>query len=508
MPANGTADGANGDWSALLRSAADPIADLNADYLHHNCIVPLRTAGAVVYIGTWNRDLALSTSDDMRSLFVRCPQFVDVAEDEARSAIQRLYGSEAITTESLIADLLDGTNLAQRSDGPIDNLRSLANEPPVVRLVNLFLLEALQDRASDVHLEATASGMAVRYRIDGVLQDAPTPPAHLRAAIVSRLKIMAELDIAETRTPQDGRVRLVLQDRDVDVRVSTVPTMHGESIVLRLLDRGKGVVGLDSLGMSPQVRQQFEEVIGRPHGIVLVTGPTGSGKTTTLYSAVDRICTGRQKILTVEDPVEYELPGINQIPVNPKVGLTFASALRALVRQDPDVMLVGEIRDSETAEIATQAALTGHLVLSTLHTNDAPGAITRLVDLGVPEYLVAGVVEAVLAQRLVRRLCLECRHRVPAPPAFARTIGTPDLEHVWEGRGCSACRNTGFHGRTGIYEFLPMTPAIRDLVGRNPPLSELRQAARAEGMTTLREDGSRHVVEGTTTHGEILRVTV
>jgi type II secretory ATPase GspE/PulE/Tfp pilus assembly ATPase PilB-like protein len=227
-----------------------------------------------------------------------------------------------------------------------------------------------------------------------------------------------------------------------------------------------------------------------------------------LYSAVDRICTGRQKILTVEDPVEYELPGINQIPVNPKVGLTFASALRALVRQDPDVMLVGEIRDSETAEIATQAALTGHLVLSTLHTNDAPGAITRLVDLGVPEYLVAGVVEAVLAQRLVRRLCLECRHRVPAPPAFARTIGTPDLEHVWEGRGCSACRNTGFHGRTGIYEFLPMTPAIRDLVGRNPPLSELRQAARAEGMTTLREDGSRHVVEGTTTHGEILRVTV
>ena len=294
---------------------------------------------------------------------------------------------------------------------PLDDLLHLANEAPVVRLVNLLLIEALDARASDVHLESYQDGLRVRYRVDGVLQPAPSPPVHLTAAIISRLKIMAELDIAERRLPQDGRIRLRLQNRQVDVRVSTVPTLRGESVVLRLLDKERGRISLAELGMAADTLELFTEVVSRPHGIVLVTGPTGSGKTTTLYGAIEMIRTGREKILTVEDPVEYELAGVPQVPVNEKVGVTFAAALRSLLRQDPDIILVGEIRDAETAQIATQAALTGHLVLSTLHTNDAPTALTRLLDLDVAAYLVASTVDAVLAQRLVRVICANCKTR-------------------------------------------------------------------------------------------------
>ena len=305
---------------------------------------------------------------------------------------------------------------------PLDDLLHLANEAPVVRLVNLLLIEALDARASDVHLEGYEDGLRVRYRVDGVLQNAPSPPPHLTAAIISRLKIMAELDIAERRLPQDGRIRLRLQNRQVDVRVSTVPTLRGESVVLRLLDKERGRISLLELGMAADTLELFTEVVSRPHGIVLVTGPTGSGKTTTLYAAVEMIRTGREKILTVEDPVEYELAGVPQVPVNEKVGMTFAGALRALLRQDPDIILVGEIRDAETAQIATQAALTGHLVLSTLHTNDAPTALTRLLDLDVAAYLVASTVDAVLAQRLVRVICPHCKTETRPDKAAARRI--------------------------------------------------------------------------------------
>jgi type II secretory ATPase GspE/PulE/Tfp pilus assembly ATPase PilB-like protein len=326
---------------------------------------------------------------------------------------------------------------------------------------------------------------------------------------VSRLKIMAELDIAERRVPQDGRIRLKLQNRQVDVRVSTLPTLHGESVVLRLLDKNRGRISLTELGMSESTLAQFSEAVTRPHGIVLATGPTGSGKTTTLYAAVELVRTGREKIITVEDPVEYQLAGVPQVPVNEKVGVTFATALRALLRQDPDVMLVGEIRDGETAEIATQAALTGHLVLSTLHTNDAPSALTRLIDLGVAPFLVSSTVEAVLAQRLLRQNCESCKTRLPATVNALRDLGpaAAQLDSVWRGAGCSECRGTGYRGRLGIYELLVMDDGLREELLKRRGAAELRALAVSAGMQTLRADGVRLVAAGLTTPEEVLRVT-
>jgi general secretion pathway protein E len=393
-------------------------------------------------------------------------------------------------------------------DIPLDDLLHLANEAPVVRLVNLLLIEALDARASDVHLEAYQDGLRVRYRVDGVLQNAPSPPVHLTAAIISRLKIMAELDIAERRLPQDGRIRLRLQNRQVDVRVSTVPTLRGESVVLRLLDKERGRISLAELGMAPDTLELFTEVVSRPHGIVLVTGPTGSGKTTTLYGAIEMIRTGREKILTVEDPVEYELAGVPQVPVNEKVGVTFAAALRSLLRQDPDIILVGEIRDAETAQIATQAALTGHLVLSTLHTNDAPTALTRLLDLDIAAYLVASTVDAVLAQRLVRVICASCKTETRPDKAAARRLDVEalGLTRVWKGTGCPECRGTGYRGRTGVYELLVMDNELRLEVQRRRGSEELRAMAVAKGMRTLLDDGIRAARAGVTTLDEVLRV--
>jgi general secretion pathway protein E len=331
----------------------------------------------------------------------------------------------------------------------------------------------------------------------------------MRPAIVSRIKIMADLDIAERRQPQDGRIRLRLQDRDVDVRVSTLPTLHGESVVLRLLDKESGRIGLESIGMAADTLRGFVDAISLSHGIVLATGPTGSGKTTTLYAAIDKIRTGREKILAVEDPVEYELPGVPQVQVNERSGVTFASALRALLRQDPDVMLVGEIRDAETAEIATHAALTGHLVLSTLHTNDAVTAIPRLIDLGVAPYLVTSTVEAVLAQRLVRRICEQCRLEVKPDAAKLAALGISASSAVtcWEGIGCDACRGTGYRGRSGIYELLRPSAAFRERALQSRDARELYALGVSEGMRTLREDGARQVMAGVTTVDEILRVT-
>lgn len=486
---------------ALVLEAERLSPELTAAYLEQHALLPLRREGRRLLIGTWRERVEEQALDDIRQLMDLDIELVRLDEQELRAAIRRLYADGGGSAQALIATLSSDTAADDR-EIPLDDLVSLANEAPVVRLVNLLLLEALEARASDVHIEGYARDLRVRYRVDGVLNDRPSPPTHLMPAVISRLKIMAELDIAERRLPQDGRIRLRLQDRQVDVRVSTLPTLHGESIVLRLLDTVSGRVTLDQLGMSDSTLARFAAVIARPHGIVLATGPTGSGKTTTLYAAIDRIRTGREKILTVEDPVEYELAGVPQVPVNENVGVTFATALRALLRQDPDVMFVGEIRDGETAEIATQAALTGHLVLSSLHTNDAPSALTRLLELGIAPYLVASTVDAILAQRLVRTVCRECREE------RALTGDDPTVPRTeWRGRGCERCYGTGYRGRTGIYELLVADDLLRAEVMRRGGAGDLRRIAVAGGMQTLYEDGLRQVRAGLTTLEEVLRVT-
>lgn len=489
---------------ALLADAKRISAELTAGYLEQHGLLPLRYEAGRLLVATWREHADEQALDDLRLLANADLDVIQAGEAEIRAAIQRVYADGERTAEALIATFArDGSTSDQ--DIPLDDLVSRANEAPVVRLVNLLLLEALEARASDIHIEGYARDLRVRYRVDGVLRDVPSPPVHLMPAVISRLKIMAELDIAERRLPQDGRIRLRLQDRQVDVRVSTLPTLHGESIVLRLLDAESGRVGLEQLGMSDATLRPFLDVIARPHGIVLATGPTGSGKTTTLYAAIDRIRTGREKILTVEDPVEYELVGVPQVPVNEKFGVTFGTALRALLRQDPDVMFVGEIRDGETAEIATQAALTGHLVLSTLHTNDAPSALTRLLELGIAPYLVASTVDAILAQRLVRTVCRGCREEFRLTNSSAADSLLPETE--WRGRGCAQCHGTGYRGRTGIYELLIADDLLRAEVMRRGGAGDLRRIATAGGMQSLYEDGLRQVRAGLTTLEEVLRVT-
>ncbi len=394
------------------------------------------------------------------------------------------------------------------TDDRTADVRELANQPPVIRFVNLLLREASDIRASDVHLEATRSGSSARFRVDGVLVEAPEPPRHLYHAVVSRLKTIAELDIAERRRPQDGRIHARLEDRDLDVRVSTVPTMHGESVVLRLLDRGGRAVTLDELGMPRSTLDGVRELVERPHGLMIVTGPTGSGKTTTLYAALQHRDAAAEKIVTVEDPVEYELSGVTQVPVVRQAGVTFASALRAILRQDPDVVMVGEMRDRETAEIAIQAAMTGHLVLSTLHTNDALGVIPRLLDLGVEDYLIGGTLEGVIAQRLVRRNCAVCAvEDLPDANRLASLAGRPvGRVRALRGAGCPECRGTGFRGRMGLFELVRVTDRLRAAISHRGTHDELRDAASVEGFTSMRQHGAQLVMEGLTTVDEVWRV--
>jgi general secretion pathway protein E len=512
--ADTAADGAEAsvavDLIDLLHAAQPLSRALTAEYLEYHGVMPIHAADGELVAATWLERVDAQALDDLRLVAGMRVRLVHMPEQDVRAAIRRVYSPDALTAEDVIAGMSDDVRPGLEGDAALDDLVSLANEAPVVKLVNLLLLEALEARASDVHLETYQGGLRVRYRIDGVLQDAAAPPRRLAAAVVSRLKIMAELDIAERRVPQDGRIRLRMRDRQIDVRVSTLPTLHGESVVLRLLDKERGRIELHELGMATDTESRFGDVISRPHGIVLSTGPTGSGKTTTLYAAIDRIRTGREKIVTVEDPVEYELAGVPQVPVNEKVGLTFANALRALLRQDPDIMLVGEIRDHETADIATHAALTGHLVLSTLHTNDAATALTRLVDLGIEKYLVASTVEAVLAQRLVRRICDRCTHLVPltSEQRAALAATAPDLTHAHAGAGCAACRNTGYRGRTGIYELLVMDDELRAALHDDASSGHLSRLAVRKGMRLLREDGIRLVRDGMTTVEEVVRVAL
>jgi general secretion pathway protein E len=503
----GASDAARLDELTELAGVQRLSRSLTADWLEQHGVLPLQLSGDAVRVGTWLDHVDVQALDDLRLMFGVDVEVEKHSEHDLKSAIRRVYAQDEVTAEGVIAGLGSERRMAQ-DEIPLDDLLHLANEAPVVRLVNLLLIEALEARASDVHLEAYYHELRVRYRVDGVLQPAPSPPPHLAAAIISRIKIMADLDIAERRMPQDGRIRLRLQDRQVDVRVSTVPTLRGESVVLRLLDKERGRISLLELGMAQDTLDQFREVISRPHGIVLSTGPTGSGKSTTLYASVEMLKTGREKILTVEDPVEYELAGVPQVPVNEKAGVTFANTLRAMLRQDPDVILVGEIRDAETAQIATQAALTGHLVLSTLHTNDAPTALTRLLDLGVAAYLVASTVDAVLAQRLVRCICPNCKTESAVDVALAKRIDAKALgiERHWTGAGCDNCRGTGYRGRTGIYELLVMDPELREEVQQRRGSEELLAMARAKGMRTLFEDGLRLVRAGVTTIEEVLRV--
>ena len=501
-------DGPVVDVQALLQTLEPLSTTLTADYLEHHGVLPLGIERNRLLVATWTDVVDASALDDLRLLGGAPIELVHVPEREVRAAIRRIYSPESLTAEDVIAGLGDEVRPAGDLDAALDDLVSLANEAPVVKLVNLLLLEALEVRASDVHLESYLGGLRVRYRVDGVLQEAPAPPRRLAAAVISRLKIMAELDIAERRVPQDGRIRLRMRDRQVDVRVSTLPTLHGESVVLRLLDKEGGRMTLRELGMAEDTLVRFGAVVRKPHGIVLSTGPTGSGKTTTLYAVVDMIRTGQEKIITVEDPVEYELAGVPQVPVNEKVGLTFASALRALLRQDPDIMLIGEIRDHETADIATHAALTGHLVLSTLHTNDAATALTRLIDLGIEAYLVASTVEAVLAQRLVRKICEDCRAptQLTSEQLTALEVSRDDLPQAWKGAGCGSCRGTGYRGRTGIYELLVMDDDIRVALHQDASSGKLTKMGRVKGMRLLREDGLLLVRDGVTTAEEVLRV--
>jgi general secretion pathway protein E len=395
----------------------------------------------------------------------------------------------------------------------VQHLKDQASEAPVIRLVGLIIRRAVETRASDIHIEPFENRLVVRYRIDGVMQETESPPRRFSAAVISRVKIMANLDIAERRLPQDGRIKLRLQGKEIDLRVSTVPTMHGESVVMRILDKGGVPLNFDSLGFEPDVLAKFTEILLRPHGILLVTGPTGSGKTTTLYTALSALNKPDVKILTVEDPVEYQLEGVNQIQVKPQIDLTFANALRSIVRQDPDVIMIGEIRDLETAQIAVQSALTGHMVLSTLHTNDAASTINRLLDMGMEDYLLTTTVLGIQAQRLVRTLCRDCRRSYQALPEVVKETGlgrfvTPGADvMLYEPVGCDTCTQTGFIGRVAIMEVMPMTDGIRGLVMRHATSGDIQKQAVAEGMMTMYEHGLRKVLAGTTTLEEVLRVT-
>ncbi|ODV23180.1 MAG: type II secretion system protein GspE [Rhodanobacter sp. SCN 68-63] len=504
-------------WSELLgaplvstREAPDlppTELDISARFLKQQHVVPMRHG---------EDGLALIVSDpadpyplDAVQLAAGKPVALCIGlRSEIDDLIERYYGQGRSAMGSIVENL-DGAGAAEEED--VEHLRDLASEAPVIRLVNLILQRAVEQRASDVHIEPFENRLKVRYRIDGVLHEVEAPPSSSTAAVISRVKIMAKLNIAERRLPQDGRIQLRVQGKELDLRVSTVPTSFGESVVMRILDRESVVFDFASLGFTEAFEQRFVEVLQRPHGILLVTGPTGSGKTTTLYTALSRINTPDVKIITVEDPVEYQLEGINQIQVKPQIGLDFSGALRSIMRQDPDVIMIGEMRDLETCRIAIQSALTGHLVLSTLHTNSAAGGVTRLLDMGVEDYLLGSTVNGILAQRLVRRLDPETA--VPYEPS-PEVIAEFELEKYTSERpirlwkpGTSAPNPTGYRGRRAIMEFLVMTDPLRRLIMQRADAGEIERAARAEGMRTMYEDGIAKAVAGVTTLEEVLRVT-
>ena len=403
---------------------------------------------------------------------------------------------------------LGGTGVDEDDEG---GLEKISEEAPIIRIAHAIMMQAIREKASDIHIEPGIKGVRIRYRIDGVLNETMTVPKHIQAALISRFKIMAELNIAERRVPQDGRIPVRHEGKDYDMRVSCLPTMFGEKIVMRILDKTSVLLGLNKLGFTPEVQAKLEEIVAQPNGMFLTTGPTGSGKTTTLYSVLHKINSVEKNIITVEDPVEYQLSGVSQVQINKKAGLTFSTALRSFLRQDPDIIMVGEMRDLETAQIAVEASLTGHLVLSTLHTNDAPSAVMRLADMGIETYLIAATVQGIMAQRLCRKVCSNCKEPYRVPANFLSKFGykpeDPNAQvTLYEGKGCEECRYKGYKGRVGLYELMTMNEEIAELVVRRAPVADIRDAAKANGMRELREDGLLKILEGMTTPDEVMRV--
>ena len=486
------------------------IERLGHEFCLENGVLPVRTAGSRLIVGVTQPD-NLMIIDQVRHRLGTAVKPVVICRADITAVIEELKEDEdtAVAVDDIIGNIdEEDVEVVETKQEELD-LEKMAGESPVIRFANYLIFNAVKEGASDIHIEPQEKKLQIRYRIDGVMFTMMSPPLHMHAAIVSRLKIMANLDISERRLPQDGRIRAMVHGRKLDLRLSTLPTAHGEKCVLRILDTRAIQVPLDQLGMEEDNLLIWKRQIEQPHGILLVTGPTGSGKTTTLYASLGQMDRTKLNISTVEDPVEYHLGGISQCQTHDKIGMTFAGALRALLRQDPDVVMLGEIRDAETARIAIQASLTGHLVLSTLHTNDAPGSITRLINIGVEPYLIGSAVNACLAQRLVRRICDHCKAKVTPDEHVAEHLtmfGIP-LDHVCAGQGCDRCRNTGFAGRVGLYELLVLDDYLRDLIAANPNVTEFRRICVERGMVTLRQDGFKKVATGMTTVDEVMRVT-
>ena len=484
---------------------------ISEDFLREKIIFPLHLKDDTLVVAIFD-PFDLSTIEDLKVSLGKNIRIVLSSEQDILEAIEAHYGEGGSSAmDRMVGDIneedLHGLDSLEENT---EHIRDMASEAPVIKLVNHIISEAIESRASDIHLEPFADELLLRYRIDGILHEFDPPPKRLSSAITTRIKIMAKLDISERRLPQDGRIKIKILGKDIDMRVSTLPTLHGESVVMRILDRESLVLDLSQMGFPKKVHEQLETLILKPYGKLLVTGPTGSGKTTTLYAALSKINTPNKKIITVEDPVEYQMRGINQIHVKSQIGLNFASGLRSIVRQDPDVIMVGEIRDPETAEISIQAALTGHLVFSTVHTNDAAGAITRLLDMGIENFLISSALLGVLAQRLVRVICPECKEEAPLTPTLREEMAQLGKEEkkIYHGKGCKACSQTGFRGRCGIYELLVIDDHIRELILKKSTAQTICDQARQTGMTTLRQDGWDKVTKGITTVEEILRVTL
>ncbi|MBU0484151.1 MAG: type II secretion system ATPase GspE [Proteobacteria bacterium] len=488
------------------------LENLSLKYMRQAKFVPLSMREGILEIAI--ADIRDHTTIESLELAYHCQvQAVYGQAEDILEAIERLYGIHSQSIDNIIEEAdRDISEIVTEVEENESRLRDLAQEAPIIRLVNRIIGQAVEEKASDIHFEPFEYTFRVRYRLDGLLREVESPPSRLQAAIISRIKIMAKLDISERRRPQDGRIKLKVDGREIDFRVSTIPTHHGESLVMRILDRESLILDLAQIGFPERLQEEYDKVIHQPYGMILVTGPTGSGKTSTLYTTLDKINLPSYKIMTMEDPIEYQLAGINQIQVNPKIGFTFAGGLRSIVRQDPDIILIGEIRDKETAEIAIQSALTGHLLFSTLHTNDAPGAITRLLEMGVENYLLSSTLLAVLAQRLVRLICPFCKEPTEPDPKLLKTMPFSAEEIAdmtfYHGSGCEECRHTGYKGRTAIFEYLPVDEAIRKEIDRKSSTEKIKETALARGMVTLLQDGWRMVREGRTTVSEVLRVTL
>ncbi len=489
------------------------VSKIPINFLKKYNLMPVSKRDNVLTIAV-SDPLNLYPVDDIRLLTGLEVEVAVCGEEEIIKAINRFHHLEAESPADVIEGLTEEgleEAFAIKEEELLDDLLDVAHKAPIIKLVNLILFQAVRDRASDIHIEPFEKTLRIRYRIDGILYDTLSPPKKFHQAIVSRVKVMSHLNIAERRLPQDGRTSIKIGDKEFDIRVSIVPTAFGERVVLRLLDKSSILLGLEELGLSKERLDKFNAAIRHSHGIILVTGPTGSGKTTTLYAALSTINSSDKNIITVEDPVEYQLPGIGQIQVQPKIGLTFANGLRSILRQDPNIMMVGEIRDTETAEIAIHASLTGHLVFSTLHTNDSSGSITRLLDMGIEPYLASSSLIAIMAQRLVRTTCTGCKEPYKPEEEALKEIGIDPtnikVKDLYRGNGCPLCLKTGYRNRTGIYEMLVIDQDIRNLILNRADSNTIKKKAQEKGMITLREDGAKKVLEGITTIEEVLRVT-